>query len=774
MSDVVIVTSEDRNDLLAAALLRGHLGRGRVEVQRVDALPRALAHQANLPNPDELYVVGLGVRSKGDARIAEALTRLGKRGRPVCWLSHAEMGVETLRALRKHGRKESSLEPDKDETASIIQGRFKLTGEHAARLVAAAQDRTAAEADALMRPWLFILDLVAANRERHPGYLQSLIVRLSGGVPDEQNAIDRLLHNQRETEVRRSQERARGFVVRSVHAAGREIVVVDLRGERALDWRVVASALGGTVTADEGGEMLVLLAPDGSVKVQAAYGEDAAALVELAAELVPDFPSFVASRGARMATTRPGVAGFVRHEDRSEVETILGGLSAAVEKGPKSAETKKTTKKSKAAPAETAEPEVAPAMAGPESDLARELAAARGQVDVTRVSPFEAVAEFAPLPEDLEDQGQLMRVEHADGEPDGLALVVDDSDPGGGVMEEALQSLVETAAEHDLGHLYVKAAGRRYGAAEFLDDGISLVDPADPADLPFAWDVGHYRPLALPEAWLDDAAFVDAVRLVRVDPSVELSMHHTAVRLSYRGVRVIELRRRGRSILGPDREGVDFAPRRFRKLGPSELSQVTRIKRAIDQDLDDRGAKRATVNEIASKVLTDTRTSSDAGYWMVARDVTFPQARHLRLHLLAVNRSTRGLVGMHIAVPGTMSFPRWPLRSLRLAHWLDDDARRAAIAADASQILSQKAQIGLPDYLPVEVDARIPMETVLLVPRGERAASDEFEGRFDSVVARLDPKGGFHVVELPDWTARPAVVPYVSGSSARRRARSAA
>jgi hypothetical protein len=142
---------------------------------------------------------------------------------------------------------------------------------------------------------------------------------------------------------------------------------------------------------------------------------------------------------------------------------------------------------------------------------------------------------------------------------------------------------------------------------------------------------------------------------------------------------------------------------------------------------------------------------------MIARDVTFPEARHLRLHLLAVNRQTHRLAALHIAVPGTMSFPRWPLRALRLAHWLEGPRLRT-VAADAERVLAQKAHIGLPGYEPVRVDAASPIETVLLVPRGERVASDEFEARFQRVIARLDPPGGVRVVELEDWTAAPAVV----------------
>ena len=277
-------------------------------------------------------------------------------------------------------------------------------------------------------------------------------------------------------------------------------------------------------------------------------------------------------------------------------------------------------------------------------------------------------------------------------------------------------------------------------------------------------------PLSLREDWENAPYFADVVRLVRVDPAMEVSLEHSAMRVCYRGVRVLELRRRGRSILGPDRDGIEYAPRRFRRLSPAELSQVSRIKRAIDAALDERGAKRARVTEIASKVFTDTRQAeAEAGYWMVARDVTFPEARHLRLHLLGVNKATRRLAAMHIAVPGTMSFPRWPLRSLRIAHWLEGPRLRT-VAADVERVLAQKSTLGLPGYEEVRIDAKQPVETVLLVPRGERQASDAFEDRFRAVLSRLNPEGGIRVVELTDWTNQSCAIPALQSPAVTKRA----
>jgi hypothetical protein len=777
MSEVLIVHSGDRNGLLAAALLRRKLGRGVAELQRADTLLRFLLRAATLPSVPEIYVVGLSARARDGARLAEVLERFDAREMPVCWLSHRSLPEDAARAVASHGRPESVLDPTRTESVSLVRDRFQVKGGHADRLVWAAQRPEEAEADERVAPWLYVADLAEANIGRNPGYLQSLIVRLADEFPAELNAIDRLLYAERAMAVRRSRERARSFVWRTVPAGERALVVADLRGDRSADWTLVAPAL--LANGDEGvvGAVLMLVA-DGSIKLQTRSDARPGDLLRGA----PDdgrFPEFLPVAESVALSTRPGVAGFTRHDDRREVEVVIARVAFNLEQPAAADDAALST----AAPAERPtlhvvaplEPEApAPAPEAPAPApavvveraacvapaLAAELAAARGGVELDlRLHAGPAPTEFVEFPEELRGRLSLYRASHARG-ADGLALVIqgDEVPLGGGVLEDALQIALETANEQGLGHLYLKTPDGRYGAAELLAGrGFTLVSPATPQAAPVPWDGGHYNPLALRPDWTDAKEFADAVRLVRVDPAMEVSLEHAALRVSYRGVRVLELRRRGRSVLGPDREGIEYPSKRFRRLGAAELSQIARIKKAIDQELDERGAKRARVGEIASKVLTDTRAAAGGGYWMIARDVTFPEARHLRLHLLAVNRQTHRLAALHIAVPGTMSFPRWPLRALRLAHWLEGPRLRT-VAADAERVLAQKAHIGLPGYEPVRVDAASPIETVLLVPRGERVASDEFEARFQRVIARLDPPGGVRVVELEDWTAAPAVV----------------
>lgn len=812
MSELLIVHSGDRNGLLAAALLRRKLGRGVAELQRPDTLLRFLQRAATLPAVPEIYVVGLTVRSRDGQRTAEALERLDAREMPVCWVSHRMLPEEAARAVAAHARPESVLDPTRTESVSLVRDRFQARGGHGDRLVLAAQRPEEAESDPRVGPWLYVADLAEANVGRNPGYLQSLIVRLADEFPEELNPIDKQLYAERAMAVRRSRERARSFVWRTLPAGERALVVADLRGDRSADWTLVASAMLAQGEEQPTGAVLLLLA-DGSIKLQARSELRVADLVRGAAD-DERFPEFLPVAESTAITTRPGVAGFVRHEDRREVETVIDRVAANLEHGPEiaavaaAAEPAMATLPVERAPlhvvptpaADTAtctSPETSPAtaaeaaaepaaetpaVAAPEPAplridrepciapaLAAELAAARGIADV-RLHAGPKATEFVELPDELRGRLTLYRASHARGS-DGLALVLsgDEVPLGGGVLEDALQIAVETAIEQGLEHLYLKTPDRRYGAAELLAGrGVTLVEPASPQAAPVPWDGGHYNPLALREDWTDAKEFADAVRLVRVDPAMEISLEHAALKVSYRGVRVLELRRRGRSILGPDREGIEYPQKRFRRLGAAELSQIARIKKAIDQELDDRGAKRARVGEIASKVLTDTRAAADGGYWMIGRDVTFPEARHLRLHLLAVNKKTRRLAGLHIAVPGTMSFPRWPLRALRLAHWLEGPRLRT-VAADAERVLAQKAHIGLPGYEAVRVDATSPIETVLLVPRGERVASDAFEDRFQSVVARLDPPGGLRIVELEDWTVQPAVVRVAApGAPARR------
>lgn len=795
MSEVLIVHSGDRNGLLAAALLRRKLGRGVAELQRPDTLLRFLQRAATLPAVPEVYIVGLTARARDGQRLAEALERFDAREMPVCWVSHRALPEDAARAVAAHGRPESVLDPTRSESVSLVRDRFHAKGGHGDRLVWAAQRPEEAEADRRIGPWLYVADLAEANVGRNPGYLQSLIVRLADEFPEELNAIDKLLYAERAMAVRRSGERARSFVWRTVPAGERALVLADLRGDRSADWSLVASAMLANSDEAPVGAVLLLLA-DGSIKLQA---RSELRVTDLVSGGHDDgrFPEFLPVAESSALTTRPGVAGFTRHEDRREIETVVDRVAANLEHGAPEAAT--DAEPEAAAPEEVERPALQ-VVAAPEPEpraarelapeptpepelvevaverdpciapaLAAELAAARGTTDL-RVHAGPPPTEFVELPDELRGRLTLYRVSHPRGR-DGLALVIggDELPLGGGVLEDALQLAVETAIGTGLDHLYLKTPDGRYGAAELLAGrGVTLVRPASPQAAPVPWDGGHYNPLALRDDWTDAKEFADAVRLVRVDPAMELSLEHAALRVSYRGVRVLELRRRGRSILGPDREGIEYPSKRFRRLGAAELSQIARIKKAIDQELDERGAKRARVGEIASKVLTDTRAANDGGYWMIGRDVTFPEARHLRLHLLAVNKKTHRLAALHIAVPGTMSFPRWPLRALRLAHWLEGPRLRT-VAADAERVLAQKAHIGLPGYEAARVDAASPIETVLLVPRGERVASDAFEDRFQGVVARLDPPGGLRIVELEDWTAAPAVVRHAPAAAPSRR-----
>lgn len=856
MSEVLVVHAGDRNGLLAAALLRRKLGRGRAELQKPDTLLRFLRRLATLPTVPEVYVVGLTTRDRDSGALAEVLARFDAREMPVCWVSHRTLSEAAATAVATHCRPESVLDPTRTESVSLVRDRFKVKSRHGDKLVWAAQRPDDAEADEAVGPWLYVTDLAEANVGRNPGYLQSLIVRLSEEFPKELNPIDRALYAERAMAVRRSCERAQSFVWRTEAAGERAVVLADLRGERSADWVLVASAVltpSGVEGEVPAGAALLLIA-DGSIKLATRSDLVAADLVRGGGD--DRFPEFLAVPESTAVTTRPGVAGFTRHEDRREVEVVIARVAHNLQYGPPTEDAPRVlaapqaaaSQSSDAVQAEAVPPQapvaplaaelapspvapspvvstasaapaaaaaspavpvagapveelaveptpsdapaaVAPVTAGVASDrrvvvaavaaprgrtpceapaLAAEFSAARGGVDDLRLHADLAPTEFVELPAELTGRFSLYRVSHAT-EGDGLAMVVsgDDVPLGGGVLEEALQSVVETAHERDLGHLYLKTPDGRYGAAELLHGrGVTLVDAVAPQAAPVPWDGGHYNPLALRDDWQDAKEFADAVRLVRVDPAMEISLEHAALRVSYRGVRVLELRRRGRSILGPDREGIEFASRRFRRLGSAELSLVARIKKAIDVALDARGAKRARVNEIASKILTETRASREGGYWMIARDVTFPEARHLRLHLLAVNKETHRLAALHIAVPGTMSFPRWPLRALRLTHWLEGPRLRT-VAADAQRVLEQKAHIGLPGYEAVRVDLASPIETVLLVPRGEREASDAFEERFLGVVSRLDPPGGLRVADLEDWTAQPAIVRSASATPAR-------
>ncbi len=775
MSEVVIAHTGDRYGLLAAALLRGKLGRGRAEIHRPETILRFLRRGAQRPAESEVYILGLNVRAREATRVVALLEKFARAKAPVCWVSHRSHNEEIAAAVKRYCRPESVIAPARQESVSLVRDRFGVDGPVAERFVWTARKPELAEQDDDLRPWLYALDRVESQATRHPGYLQQLIVRLAGGFPDEMNSIDRQLYLERATAVRRSRDHARAFITREFEVGRHHIALADMRGETTADWQLVSDAVVGsehTPLAD----VIIVLANDGSVRLRARSGLELGALLgyEGDSDITPDsIPGLFAGETPGVLLTRPGYAGFKAHENRPEIELLLATLARRLggESPPATA----------AAPAPVVSlvadgdrDPVAPR--SPEHDeLARQLGAARNLATPPTLAPVPRTAVFAPLPVDLGGHARLLVVKHAGGsEPDGLALTISDEAAtplGGGVFEDALQSALETSAELGLGHLYLKTPDGRYGAAEVLaKESCTLVDPVSPQAAPVPWDGGHYTARALREDWQNEREFSELVHLVRVDPQMEIVLETNALRLCYRGIRVLELRRRGRSVLGPDREGLEFATRRFRHLGKDELSQVARLKRAIDQALDSRGARRARVPEIAGKVLCDNRAQSDSGYFMIARDVTFPEARHLRLHLLAVNRHTGRLAALHVAVPGTMSYPRWPLRSLRICNWLKGPRLRT-VAADAERILAQKTDMKLPGYEKIAVDGSSPIETVILVPRGSRQASDEFEGRFAQVVGRLAPEGGLRVVELDDWAGSTALVPPMTHHTAASVAR---
>ena len=328
MSAVLIVHSGDRNGILAAALLRAKLGRGDTELHRADTLLRLLKRHAQSRQPVDVYVVGLTVRPKDGPRLARVLEAFARRDCPVRWISHRSLPAEAAEAVARFGHKEGSFDPTRTESVSLVRERLRIRNATARLMEQAARSPETIEADIVQR-WLYALDRVEDAQSRHPGYLQALMARLTKGFPKEMNAIDKALYSEGATAARRSRERAQGFIWRQVHAGEANIAIADLRGERSADWRLVAGAIvgrEGRAIADIG----VVLALDGSVKLRARDGLVLDDLLRDAANS-ERFPDFLPDIEGGAMTTRPGVVGYGRHEDRSELEKILSALQTALD-----------------------------------------------------------------------------------------------------------------------------------------------------------------------------------------------------------------------------------------------------------------------------------------------------------------------------------------------------------------------------------------------------------------------------------------------------------
>ncbi len=733
--DVVLIHGPERHALLGAILARAKSNRGTFVLQTGDTLARFLEARATGGAPPAFVVVGLRPRERDQQGLVRTLRRLREAGQAVQWFDVGAWPAPLREALLAECQPVSAIAAERGEVTSLVRERLSIPGELAETLCAWAAWPARFEANPASAEWLYALTTAVDWSTRLPGYLPALMTRLSGGIPEHPGKLDRTAASAGWSLRHQLMDRVPRTVTGVFPAGERQIAVADERLDRTLDWPLIARALAERGTESGKVDIQVVVGADAGVRV-AALGPANIDLVAWlrTAELGPMALRPLGVDG--VLTTAPGVAGPFRGQESPAVATIVQALVRTY--GGQGWD----------------EPGLAMARA---ASAALGSAADVAPLDRSLLSDAGPVAGAADL--------SLFRVSLPAlpaGEP-GLAAYVhpQPAAKSDGWREDLFQELLELQARHGFSRLLLKTPDGRYGPLEGLSgDAVLGLEPVLPAEAPRPWDAGHIRPRALDLARWPAGALQDLVRLVRVNPDYELTLDGAAVRLGYRGVELLELRRQGGTVGADGPLGENgFRPIRFKRLSPRELAQVAPLRRRVDQWLAERGRGRARVSEIGAKVVVDTRRAEDADYWVVGREWTFPEARHLRLDLLAVNRRTHRLAAVHLAVPGTAEYTRIPLRAMRLVAWLQG-ARLEALARDAEQVLAEKAALGLSGYRPVAVatDPAAPIETVLAVAGGHRRVRAEDDMRFARLVELLDPPGGLTLLDLQNWHEQPAVL----------------